>query len=75
MKHLTNLYDPTREDAKSLIITMPGETPGEAWERQKRYLADKVIGLPKATGAYSVQELERMGMVGIYASEEQTGLS
>lgn len=69
MKWLTNLYDPTRYDAPWRVQRLMNETYMEAWEREKRYLADKVIGRPNETVDYSVEELERMGMVGVYSKD------
>lgn len=69
MRWLTNLYDPTRHDAPLMVQRLVNETNTEAWEREKRYLADKVIGRPHETIAHTVDELERMGMVGVYSTD------
>ena len=74
MKYLTNLYDPKREDAKIFISTMTHETPTEAWKRQMEWLKGKHIGRPQATKAYTVEQLEAMGYVGVYDNDE-IGLS
>ena len=66
---LTNLYDPRRADAKSLIITGTYEHPDEAWRRQQKWLEGKIIGRPKTTDHYTVEELEDMGSVGVYADD------
>lgn len=66
MKHLSNICDPKGPDAKSYIISLDGQTSAEAWESQRRWLSDKVIGRPKATEAYTAKELEAMGIVGVY---------
>ena len=67
MKHLTNMYDPREPDAKKYVTRTFGQTHEEAWEELQRYLQGKVIGPPRATDAYTVEELEAMGTVGIYA--------
>ncbi len=67
MRFLTNLFDPTHDDAKKYIITHTGETREEAWASQERWLRDKVVGRPQGTEAYSVEDLEAMNTVGIYA--------
>jgi hypothetical protein len=67
MKWLTNVYDPERWDARAMILPRQGETRDQAWQRQQEYLADKIIGLPKASEAYTAEELGQMGMVGVYA--------
>lgn len=69
MKWLTNISDPRRKEARALIQTILNETPEQAWQRQERYLAGKIIGDPKATDRYSVDELKAMGMVGVYNKE------
>ena len=62
MRWLTNLHDPRRTDIS------PYETPDRGFHYQESWLADKIIGEPKATEAYSVEQLKKMGMVGIYAA-------
>ena len=59
MKWLTNIYDPRRADAKSSMTL-------DDWEHQRIYLADKVLGVPKATKKYSADDLKLMGYVGVY---------
>lgn len=66
MKFLTNLYNPNRWNARDKITTRIDETPEEAWASQEIWLADKVIGAPRATDTYTAAELRRMGMVGVY---------
>jgi len=66
MKFLTNIDNPTLPDAKEKLMTYLDETQQEAWERQERWLSDKVLLLPKETDAHTVRELIRMGMVGVY---------
>lgn len=67
MKFLTNLYDPNLPDAKRLIICRINQTLEEAWEEQKYWLKDKIIGLPQETETYNVFQLIGMGMVGVYS--------
>ncbi len=67
MKHLTNLCDPSLEDAKTRIIPRPDETEDEAWNRMQKWLKGKVIGKPKATESYTVEQLEKQNIVGIYS--------
>lgn len=67
MKHLTNIYDPRRLNAKSMIMTLRGQTQAEAWRLRQQWLSDKMIGSPKATDQYSIRELAAMGLVGVYA--------
>lgn len=68
MKHLTNIYDPRRRDARAMIMTQRGQTHAEAWRLQQRWLSDEMIGSPKATDHYSVRELAAQGLVGVYAA-------
>jgi len=70
MKHLTNLYDPRKQDAKMMIATMFDETREEAWKHQQEWLKGKHIDRPQATATYTVEELEAMGYVGIYDNDE-----
>jgi hypothetical protein len=39
---------------------------GTAWQGHLEWLADKVIGEPKATEECTVEELKAEGMVGVY---------
>lgn len=71
MQFLTNKYNPTMPDAKERIYRLADETQQEAWERQERWLSDKVLGIPQKTGAHTVLELVRMGMVGVYLPDEE----
>lgn len=67
MKFLTNLYDPTREDAEMKIIRKVNQTQDQAWESQKKWLVDKTIGKPQATKTYTIKDLEKMNMIGVYS--------
>lgn len=69
MKWLTNLYDPRLPDAHCMISFRFDSTPMEAWREQSEWLKDKIISRPKATEYYTVEQLEKMNMVGIYACE------
>lgn len=39
---------------------------GKDQVRHDPYYRDKIIGRPKATESYSVEELQAMGIVGVY---------
>ena len=71
MKWLSNVYDPTLPDAKSHVLCVGDETREEAWESQEQWLFDKVLGVPQETDAYTVLELVRAGMVGVYLPDEE----
>ena len=69
MRHLTNTYDPERDDARFCLAVALDESRDEAWAKYKSWLADKHIGEPKA-GKYTVDELKQMGYFGVYAVDE-----
>ena len=71
MKFLTNAYNPTMPDAKRTVLALADETQREAWERQERWLSNKVLGHPRETDAHTVLELVRMGIVGVYLPDEE----
>ena len=71
MKWLSNTYDPTKEDAIQAVCRDIGETQQEAWKRQQDWLKGKVIGEPKATESFTVEELKRVDLVGVYSLEEK----
>jgi hypothetical protein len=64
------MYDPRKHDAPLYVARFFHETPEDAWRRQERYLENKLIGRPKATAYYTVEQLESMNMVGIYMDGE-----
>ncbi|NIQ88787.1 MAG: hypothetical protein GWN93_06765 [Deltaproteobacteria bacterium] len=66
MKFLTNIYDPKRLDAKNKVGRQDNETLEEAWQRQQEWLSGKLIDAPQATEHFTVAELVRLGMVGVY---------
>lgn len=60
-KWVTNMYK-----SESIICS-----PEEMGFR-RGYLFDKIIGKPKASFKYTVEELEDMGMIGVYIEEDVT---
>jgi hypothetical protein len=66
MKWLSNIYDPSRSDARQKVSRAIDETFEQAWDRQQYWLRGKVIGRPMYTKQYSTPYLEEQGMVGIY---------
>jgi hypothetical protein len=69
MKWLMNGFDPRDPEYDSTVMIRHGETPEQAIQRSRAYLKDKIIGPPKATEYYTVEQLESDGMVGIYKPE------
>lgn len=74
MRHLSNIYDPRRPDAIAYLpltyeesIEVGGRE--RAWKRHLDWIAANVVDRPKATDYYTVEELESMHMVGIYAHD------
>ena len=62
MKWLSNTY-------KEEVVDVPIGWAG--LKQQARWLhKPHVIGRPQATSAYTVEELETMGMVGVYEEDE-----
>jgi len=67
MRFLANIYDPQRPDAKRWLDLITGQTYEEVWAKREDWLRNKLIGRPQATAAYSIEELEAQGIVGVYA--------
>lgn len=65
-KWLSNIFDPYRQNSVRNMAHGPHETPQEAYEHQEKWLADKVIGPPQATEAYTSEELRAEGIIGVY---------
>lgn len=66
LRWLSNTHDPKDPNAKEYVATFIGQSREQAWEMHQRWLAGKLIGKPQATAFYSVEELEEMGIVGVY---------
>ena len=60
LKWLTNTRDPKN---------FSGDTLHRQEQEALEYLENKIIGRPKATERYSVEELEAMGLVGVYKED------
>jgi hypothetical protein len=63
LKWLSNTYEPDRNDH--------GEMHKEHAARMA-WLEGKIIGAPKATETYTVDELRAMHMVGVYVMEPES---
>lgn len=67
---LSNVPDP---DTAPLgrFVTVGDETTMEARRRVRRWIADKIIGLPQPTATVTVVQMQGMQMVGIYVEIEE----
>ena len=71
-RHLSNIFDHRLPYAKNALCyshtaRMQGKSAMDReWQRHLDWINKNVIGRPKATKKYTVEELEEMGMVGIY---------
>ncbi len=68
MEWISNTYDPNAPDTFFYIgaSKMSGQTQEEAYENWIKWLEDKILGEPKATEIYTVEELKGRNMVGVY---------
>lgn len=66
MKWITNIYDPSREDAQDVIYKGWSANREQAWAVYLSWLEDKVIGEPMASDEHSVEELKAKHYVGVY---------
>jgi hypothetical protein len=73
MRFLSNTYDPTTEGAKESFFggIKDPQSRNEAWANYLEWVDAHVIGEPQATRTYTVEELKKMGMVGVYAEDEE----
>lgn len=69
LRWIDNIYDPDRMDAKIQLPVRTEEDRDVAWEQHKSWLADKVIGEPKPTARWNVEQMKQMGVVGVYVNE------
>lgn len=72
MKHISNIYDPYKPDAKEYhLFTNRAHRLGQdaidrEWESYLTWVRQYVIGRPKETEWCSVRYLENIGMIGLY---------
>ena len=69
MKWLSN--SPDYRDRKTMFDVPVYElkTHEQAWREWNEWVADKIIGPPQATEHYTVEQLEAMGLIGIYQND------
>jgi len=68
MKHISNIYDPARPDAKSTFCytSFDYRQQKKEWEEYLKWVNKFQIGPPQATEKHSVQELVKINIVGLY---------
>jgi hypothetical protein len=72
LQWLTNLnvHDPpflnTYSETDGVEYHYRRETESEALRARQQWLVGKLIGEPRATSKYTVEELQKWGLVGIY---------
>lgn len=76
MRHLSNIYDPKRPDARTYFTAydyqewLAGpEAVEKAWQRHLDWGNRNVTGPPLATAIATPEELAAEGYIGIYASD------
>jgi hypothetical protein len=52
------------------LVICADETPAQAIAAHRQYCAGKIIGEPKATRHYTVEQLQGMKLVGVYVETE-----
>lgn len=70
MKFLSNTFDPNHKYAQIYVIREGDQTREQAWDRYMHWLSGKIIGMPQETDKYTVDELIRLNMVGVYSDQE-----
>ena len=74
MRFLSNIYDPTHENARR-YHTYTSYAFGDhaamerEWQAHLDWVNKFVVGEPKATDTYTVEQLKAMNYVGVYAPE------
>ena len=63
LKWISNIANPRPEKSSQ---PLPHKIPIGWCKNDKPYLVGKVLGKPRPTDKWTSQELERMGLVGIY---------
>lgn len=74
MRHLSNIYDHRRPDAKlhhaySFQVWDGGlEAMAEEWQHYLDWINANTIGRPKACKGGAIEEMEAMGFIGIWSN-------
>lgn len=73
-RFLSNIYDHRNPTARRSFLhsfqAMDNENAREEeWQQYLKWINANVIGPPKETERYSVDALQKMGMIGIYAKQ------
>lgn len=76
-RFLSNTYDPTRPHAEAMHCYSfhaynDINSRRHEWQMHLNWINANIITRPKATATYTVEQLEAMGMVGLYAHPEET---
>lgn len=75
-KWLTNIYDPTKADARIRHRTSPTGRAGsfrqltdEEWNQRLKWIDQNIIGPPKASQRYTQKQLKNNHIVGLYVPD------
>ena len=69
LKWVSNTINPANPDADSYVAARFDQSQADAIREYKCWLNGKVIGLPHATERFTVEELLKMDVVGVYLRE------
>lgn len=75
-KFLTNTPDPNGEYGRALFAySNHAQDCGQSamdseWQHHLNYIKEHVVGPPKGTEKWTVEQLQEQGMIGIYAHPE-----
>jgi hypothetical protein len=75
MRWLTNINDHRVKGAEQrhhYSSFDPAERARE-WAYHLKWISEHIIGRPKASEEYTVEQLEGFGLIGIYAEDEENG--
>lgn len=76
MKHLSNIHYPFNKSSKSAFchsfeaMDAGLEAMNQEWQAHLEWVRQNIVGKPQATEHYTSEQLEQMGMVGIYSNEK-----
>lgn len=75
---LSNIYNPSLPDAERYLtysmsaMQNGGSAMKQEWQYHLDWIKENLLGPPKETDTYSIKELTKMGLVGIYSKQEST---
>ena len=70
LEFVTNAADPKHKDFRRMVVRSLGQTQEDAVQAYLAHISRHIIGRPRATKKYTVEELEKF-MIGLYREVDE----